>query len=106
MNTAIWIIIAAATAIIGYVVASVLARRNARSAANIIIDEAHREADVIKEKEILKAKEEETRKCAEVLGVKEVIYGGLPDMKLDTVSHIEINKVIEGAIDKIQPDTV
>lgn len=55
---------------------------------------------------ILKAKEEETRKCAEILGVKKVIYGGLPDMKLDTVDHIEINKVIEKVIDEIQPDTV
>ena len=55
---------------------------------------------------ILKAKEEETRRCAEVLGVKKVIYGGLPDMKLDTVAHIEINKVIEKVIDEIQPDTV
>lgn len=55
---------------------------------------------------ILKAKEEETSKCAEILGVKKVIYGGLPDMKLDTVAHIEINKVIEKVIDEIKPDTV
>lgn len=55
---------------------------------------------------ILKAKEEETKNCAETLGVKEVIYGGLPDMKLDTVAHIEINKVIENVIQKLNPDTV
>ena len=55
---------------------------------------------------ILEEKEEETRKCAEILGVKKVIYGGLPDMKLDTVPHKEINKVIENIIDEIQPDTV
>ena len=65
MNTAIWIIIAAATAIIGYVVASVFAKRNAQSAANIIIDEARREADVLKEKNILKAKEEEMKILSE-----------------------------------------
>lgn len=56
--------------------------------------------------EILKAKEEETRRCAEMLGVMKVFYGGLPDMKLDTVAHIEINKVIENVIDEIKPDTV
>ncbi|MDE6443364.1 MAG: ribonuclease Y [Muribaculaceae bacterium] len=65
MNTAIWIIIAAVTAIAGYVLASILAKRNAKSTANIIIDEARREADVIKEKEILKAKEEEMKILSE-----------------------------------------
>ncbi|MDE5975163.1 MAG: Rnase Y domain-containing protein, partial [Muribaculaceae bacterium] len=61
MNTAIWILIAALAAIAGYVIASVVAKKNARSEANIIIDEARREADVIKEKNILKAKEEEMK---------------------------------------------
>ena len=64
MDTAIWIIIAAA-AIAGYVVATVLSKRNARSAANIILEDAHREADVVKEKKILKAKEEEMRILSE-----------------------------------------
>ena len=65
MDTAIWIIIAAAAAIAGYVVATVLSKRNARSAANIILEDAHREADVVKEKKILKAKEEEMRILSE-----------------------------------------
>ncbi|MDE6576790.1 MAG: ribonuclease Y [Muribaculaceae bacterium] len=61
MNTAIWIVIAAAAALVGYIIALIVAKRNARSTANIIIDEAHREADVIKEKKILQAKEEEMK---------------------------------------------
>lgn len=61
MNTAIWIIIAVATAIAGYIAALAVAKRNARSQANIIIDEANREAGVIKEKKILEAKEEEMK---------------------------------------------
>ncbi|MBD5290102.1 MAG: ribonuclease Y [Bacteroides sp.] len=61
MNTAIWIIIAIVAAVIGYVLATVMARKNATSRANTILDEAHREADVIKEKKILEAKEEEIR---------------------------------------------
>ncbi len=61
MNTAIWIIIAIGTAAIGYVVASVLSKKNARSRANSIIEEANREASVLKEKKILEAKEEELR---------------------------------------------
>ncbi|MDE6843673.1 MAG: ribonuclease Y [Muribaculaceae bacterium] len=40
-------------------------RRNASSTANTLIDEARREAEVIKEKKILEAKEEEMRLLAE-----------------------------------------
>lgn len=61
----IWTVIAVAAAIIGYVVALGVAKRNAKSAANIIIDDAHREADVIKEKKILEAKEEEMKILSE-----------------------------------------
>ncbi len=65
MEIAIWIIIAAAAAIIGYALALNIAKRNARSSANIIIDDAKREADVIKEKKILQAKEEEMKILAD-----------------------------------------
>ena len=61
MNTAIWIIIAIAAGIIGYVVAMNISRKNASSRANVIIDDANREAEVITEKKILKAKEEELK---------------------------------------------
>ena len=61
MEIAIWIIIALAAAVAGYIVALGVAKRNAKSAANIIIDEARREADVIKEKKVLEAKEEEMK---------------------------------------------
>ncbi len=65
METAIWIIIAVAGVAIGYAAALLVARRNAKSAANIILEDARREADVIKEKKILQAKEEETRILSE-----------------------------------------
>lgn len=61
MDTAIWIIIALAALVAGYAVATILSRKNATSRANIIIDEARREADVLKEARILKAKEEEMK---------------------------------------------
>ena len=61
METAIWIIIAVVTAAIGYFVASMVSKKNAQSRANTIIEEASREGDMIKEKKILKAKEEEMR---------------------------------------------
>lgn len=56
--------------------------------------------------EIIEAKKLETRSCADVLGVRDIYYGGLPDMKLDCIPHIDINQAIEKVIDKIQPDTV
>ncbi len=61
METAIWIIIAAAAAIIGYVAAAVISNKNASSRANSILEDANREAEVIKEKRILQAKEEEMK---------------------------------------------
>lgn len=56
--------------------------------------------------EIIEAKKMETRNCADVLGVRDIYYGELPDMKLDTIPHTKINQVIEDVIDKVQPDTV
>lgn len=61
METAIWIIIAVAAAAAGYVIAMTISRKNASSRANAIIDEANREAEMIKEKKILQAKEEEMK---------------------------------------------
>ena len=55
---------------------------------------------------IIEAKKKETRNCADILGVRDIYYGELPDMKLDTTPHIRINQVIEEVIDKVQPDAV
>lgn len=65
METSIWIIIALATGALGYIVALTIAKKNAKSSANIILEDAKREADVIKEKKILKAKEEEMKILSE-----------------------------------------
>lgn len=61
MTTAIWIIIALIVGAIGYIVATSVSKNSASSAANTIIEEAKRQADVIKEKKILQAKEEEMK---------------------------------------------
>ena len=65
METAIWIIIAVGAALIGFIIATIVAKKNAKSAAKVIIDEAKMEAGVIKEKQLLKAKEEELRIISE-----------------------------------------
>lgn len=61
------------------------------------------EADILK---ILEEKKCETENAAKELGIAEVIYGGLPDMKLDVTEHIKVNQVIETVIDDFQPEVV
>lgn len=61
METLIWVIIAVVAAIVGYVVATMVSKKNATSRANAIVEDAKREAEVLKEKKILQAKEEEMK---------------------------------------------
>lgn len=51
-------------------------------------------------------KKKEANRANSMLGVKEVLFGDLPDMKLDAIAHVEINNVIEKAVREIQPDIV
>lgn len=62
--------------------------------------------DSIDLKKIIDDKKKETWACAQKMGVKNVYYGEQPDMKLDCTPHININKVIEELIDRLEPDTV
>ncbi|MBR5788210.1 MAG: ribonuclease Y [Muribaculaceae bacterium] len=59
MSEIIWILIAVAALAAGYAVAMAISKNMAKSRANSIIDDARREAEVIKEKKILEAKEQE-----------------------------------------------
>lgn len=61
MSTTIWIIIALLVGIAAYVVALQMSKKMAQSKANEILNEAKLQADMIKEKKILEAKEEELR---------------------------------------------
>ncbi|RDU22107.1 PIG-L deacetylase family protein [Anaerosacchariphilus polymeriproducens] len=58
------------------------------------------------ETEKIAMKKEEAIKANELLGVKKVIFGELPDMKLDSIPHVQINGVIENAVRELQPDIV
>lgn len=59
MNEIIWIIVAAAALAAGYAIAMAVSKNMAKSRAKTIVEDAHREAEVIKEKKILEAKEHE-----------------------------------------------
>ena len=56
--------------------------------------------------EIIEKKRLATEKSAHILGIKQIIYCGLPDMRLDTVPHIEVNAAIESVVNDIKPDVV
>ncbi|HCT15936.1 MAG TPA: GlcNAc-PI de-N-acetylase [Ruminococcaceae bacterium] len=56
--------------------------------------------------QIIEKKKAETEKAAEILNIKTVNYGGLPDMMLDCTPHTEVNSVIERTIEKYKPDTI
>lgn len=56
--------------------------------------------------QILEDKRKETKKAAEVMGIDKIIYGNLPDMKLDSIEHVLINKVIEQAVEDVNPDVI
>ena len=56
--------------------------------------------------EILAQKKEEARRANALLGVKAVHFGALPDMRLDTVSHVEVNQLIEETVDTVAPEVV
>lgn len=55
---------------------------------------------------IINQKKKETENAARILGVTNIYYGGLPDMKLDVVAHTDINEVIENVVDEFNPDIV
>jgi len=51
-------------------------------------------------------KNEEAQAAAKVLGVAEYVHLDLPDMRLDTVAHVEVNRVVEEHVNERRPETV
>ncbi len=58
------------------------------------------------ERAMIDIKKMEATKVGNILGIKEYIFIDLPDMKLDTVPIVEINKYIEECVRKIKPEIV
>jgi len=56
--------------------------------------------------DIKKRKRDEAMEANKILGTREVILYELPDMKLDTLEHVEINRYIEDCIKKVKPEVV
>ena len=56
--------------------------------------------------EIRSRKEQEAVRAAAELGVDDYVHLDLPDMRLDTLPHVEVNAVVEGQIRDFRPDAV
>jgi LmbE family N-acetylglucosaminyl deacetylase len=57
-------------------------------------------------REILERKFKEAEQAARTLGVVHCMQRELPNMRLDTVPHIDVNRVVEDAVEEFRPDTV
>jgi LmbE family N-acetylglucosaminyl deacetylase len=51
-------------------------------------------------------KEEEARRAARELGVEDYVHLDLPDMRLDTIPHVEVNRVVEEHVRDLAPHVV
>ena len=51
-------------------------------------------------------KEEEARAAAAELGVTDYVHLELPDMRLDTLPHVDVNRVVEDQIGDFEPTVV
>jgi LmbE family N-acetylglucosaminyl deacetylase len=51
-------------------------------------------------------KEDEAVRAAEELGVKDYVHLDLPDMRLDTLAHVEVNAVVEEHVRGLSPEVV
>ena len=56
--------------------------------------------------QIRSRKEQEALRAAAELGVEDYVHLDLPDMRLDTLPHVEVNAVVEGQIRDFGPDVV
>ncbi|MBN1389971.1 MAG: PIG-L family deacetylase [Candidatus Thermoplasmatota archaeon] len=51
-------------------------------------------------------KKMEARNAMKILGVSDINFNSFPDMKLDTIPHVEVNGVIENKVREFQPTIV
>lgn len=56
--------------------------------------------------ELRERKNREAVDAAEALGVAEYVHLDLPDMRLDTLPHVEINRIVEEQLHAWQPEVV
>lgn len=58
------------------------------------------------DKKMIQVRKESCKKSAKILGIANVLFLDFPDMKLDSVPQLEINRSLEKILKKIKPNTV
>jgi LmbE family N-acetylglucosaminyl deacetylase len=56
--------------------------------------------------EVRERKNAEARRAAAILGVTDYVHLALPDMRLDTLPHVEVNRAVEEQIREFEPQLV
>ncbi len=59
-----------------------------------------------KNKKMIKIRRESCKKSGKILGLLNIEFLDYPDMRLDSILHLHINKKLEKIIKKFKPDTV
>ena len=50
--------------------------------------------------------QDQARTAASILGVSEVVFGGLPDNRFDNLPLLEIVKIVEGWVERFEPEVI
>jgi len=58
------------------------------------------------DKKMIKVRHTACLRSSKLLGIRNVTFLDFPDMKLDTISHVELNKSIEKILSKFKPTIV
>ncbi len=58
------------------------------------------------DKKMIQVRQESCKKSGKILGISNITFLDFPDMKLDSIPHLEINKSLEKIITKIKPDII
>jgi len=56
--------------------------------------------------ELRERKNDEARRAARELGVDDYVHLDLPDMRLDTVPHVDVNRLVEEHVRELRPEVV
>lgn len=56
--------------------------------------------------EVRERKNEEAQRAAKILGVTDYLHLDLPDMRLDTIAHVEVNRVVDEQLRDFGPTVV
>ena len=58
------------------------------------------------DEKMIQKRKEACKKSSKILGIKNISFLDFPDMRLDTIPHLEMNKSLEQVISKIKPKMV